>query len=104
MDIYFNDAHERHRRQVREFAEAEIAPIATQADLDSRFPWENVKRMAELGYFGVNVERELGGLGLDYLSYILTIEELARVDASHAITVSAHSTLGTSPILEFRQP
>ena len=101
MEIYLNQKHEAWRRQVREFAEAEIAPIATEADLESRFPWENVKKMADLGYFGVNVPKELGGLGLDYYSYILTIEELARVDASHSITVSAHSTLGSSPILNF---
>jgi butyryl-CoA dehydrogenase len=101
MEIYLTESHEAYRRQVREFAEAEVAPVATEADLESRFPWENVKRMAELGFFGVNVDRELGGQGRDYLSYILTIEELARVDASHAITVSAHSTLGTSPIINF---
>jgi butyryl-CoA dehydrogenase len=101
MEIYLTEAHERFRGQVREFAQAEIAPIATEADLESRFPWQSVKRMAELGLFGVNVARELGGQGKDYLSYIVTIEELARVDASHAITVSAHSTLATSPIVNF---
>ncbi|HSL70972.1 MAG TPA: acyl-CoA dehydrogenase family protein, partial [Longimicrobiales bacterium] len=101
MDRYLNQDHEAFRRTVREFAEAEIAPIAAQVDEESRFPWENVKRMAALGLFGVNVPRDLGGLGRDYLTYILTIEELARVDASHAITVSAHSTLGMSPIVNF---
>ncbi|HLU24255.1 MAG TPA: acyl-CoA dehydrogenase family protein [Longimicrobiales bacterium] len=101
MNPYLNDEHESLRRSVREFAEAEIAPVAAALDEESRFPWENVKKMAELGYFGVNVPKQYGGLGLDYLSYLLVIEELARVDASHAITVSAHSTLGTSPILNF---
>ncbi|MGH7466384.1 MAG: acyl-CoA dehydrogenase family protein [Longimicrobiales bacterium] len=101
MEIYLTKEHETFRSQVREFAEAEIAPIATRADLDSCFPWQNVKKMAELGLFGVNVPRDLGGQGRDYLSYILTIEELARVDASHSITVSAHSTLATSPIVNF---
>src|SRR5690606_544544 len=95
------DEHESLRRSVREFAEAEIAPVAAALDEESRFPWENVKKMADLGYFGVNVPKQYGGLGLDYLSYILVIEELARVDASHSITISAHSTLGTSPILNF---
>jgi alkylation response protein AidB-like acyl-CoA dehydrogenase len=101
MEIYLTDAHRAFARQVREFAEAEVAPIATQADLESRFPWETVKKMADLGLLGVNVSEELGGLGRDYMSFVLTIEELARVDASHAITVSAHSTLGTSPIVNF---
>lgn len=101
LELYFNDQHEVFRRRLREFAEAEIAPVATAVDEESRFPWENVKRMAELGLFGVNVPKELGGSGLDYITYILTIEELARVDASHSITISAHSTLGTSPIVNF---
>ncbi|MFW6202147.1 MAG: acyl-CoA dehydrogenase family protein [Gemmatimonadota bacterium] len=101
MDVYLSDAHEALRREVREFAEAEIAPIAREVDEESRFPWDNVRKMADLGLFGVNVPERYGGQGRDYLSYILTIEELARVDASHAITVSAHSTLAMSPILNF---
>ena len=101
LDLYLTDEHEALRRRVREFAEAEIAPVARELDESSTFPWDNVAKMAELGLLGVNVPRELGGLGLDYASYILVIEEVARVDASHAITISAHSTLGTSPILVF---
>jgi len=101
MDIYLTDEHEALRRQVREFAEAEIAPVARELDDESRFPWDNVRRMADMGLFGVNVPEALGGQGRDYVSYILVIEELARVDASHSITISAHSTLGTSPILAF---
>src|SRR5439155_1458391 len=69
--------------------------------LDSRFPWDNVKQMAELGLFGIPWPEELGGSAMDYLSYITVIHELAKVDASHAITVSAHTTLGTSPIVDF---
>src|SRR5687768_9292937 len=101
MENYFTDEHEAWRRRIREFAEAEIAPVAAQHDEESRFPWEKVRKMAVLGLFGVNVPRALGGLELDYTSYILTIKELARVDASHSITISAHSTLGTSPIVGF---
>jgi butyryl-CoA dehydrogenase len=101
MELYFNQQHENLRQQVREFAEGAIAPVATQLDAESRFPWENVRKMADMGLFGVNIPVEYGGLGLDYTSYILVIEELARVDASHSITVSAHSTLGSSPILAF---
>ncbi|HEY0809637.1 MAG TPA: acyl-CoA dehydrogenase family protein, partial [Longimicrobiales bacterium] len=101
MDLYFTQEHTQLRQQVREFAEAEIAPVATQLDVESRFPWESVKKMAQQGLFGVNIPQEFGGLGLDYISYISVIEELARVDASHSITISAHSTLGSSPILAF---
>jgi len=101
MDLYLSEEHEKLRAEVREFAEAEIAPVARECDEESRFPWENVKKMAELGLFGITVPTEYGGRGLDDLSYILVLEELARVDASHSITVSAHSTLGASPILNF---
>lgn len=101
MDLYLNESHQRLRARVREFAEAEIAPVARELDEESRFPWENVRKMADLGLFGINIPEEYGGRGLDDLSYILVIEELARVDASHSITVSAHSTLGASPILNF---
>lgn len=101
MELYFNKQHEDLRQRVREFAESEIAPVATQLDAESRFPWENVRKMADMGLCGVNVPEEYGGLALDYISYILVIEELARVDASHSITISAHSTLGSSPILAF---
>jgi len=101
MDAYLSESHRALRSRIREFAEGEIAPVARELDETSRFPWENVRKMADLGLFGVSVPKEYGGLGLDYFSYILVIEELARVDASHAITVSAHSTLGSSPILNF---
>ncbi|MGH7476622.1 MAG: acyl-CoA dehydrogenase [Longimicrobiales bacterium] len=101
MERYLTAEHQRLRQEVREFAEAEIAPVAREYDEHSRFPWENVARMAERGFFGVNVPEALGGQGRDYLSYLLVIEELARVDASHAITISAHSTLGMSPIINF---
>jgi alkylation response protein AidB-like acyl-CoA dehydrogenase len=101
LDPYLNESHLALRREVRDFAEQQIAPVARELDEESRFPWENVRAMAERGWFGANVPQQYGGLGLDYISYILIIEELARVDASHSITISAHSTLGTSPILAF---
>lgn len=101
MEPYLDEQHEKLRAHVREFAESEIAPVARVLDEDSRFPWDNVRKMADLGLFGVNVPEEYGGLGRDYLSYMLVIEELARIDVSHALTVSAHSTLATSPILNF---
>jgi butyryl-CoA dehydrogenase len=101
MEPYFTEQHEALRQKVRAFAESEVAPVARQLDEESRFPWDNVRKMADLGFLGVNVPERYGGLGLDYLSYMLVIEELARVDVSHALTVSAHSTLGTSPILNF---
>ena len=98
---YLSDAHRAFQARVREFALERIAPAARELDESSTFPWETVKAMGEQGFLGAPVPKELGGLGLDTLSYILLVEELAKHDASHAITVSAHTTLGTSPILTF---
>src|SRR5256886_2591348 len=99
--LYFSDHHLQVREMVRDFAKNVVKPTARQYDLESRFPWDNVKQMAELGLFGIPWPEELGGSGMDYLSYIMVIHELAKVDASHAITVSAHTTLGSSPIMDF---
>ena len=99
--LYFTPDHLQVRDLVRDFAEQVVKPSARQYDLESKFPWDNVKQMAELGLFGIPWPEALGGAGMDYLSYIIVIHELAKVDASHAITVSAHTTLGTSPIMDF---
>src|SRR5215208_1248974 len=99
--LYFSEQHLATREMVRQFAQEEVAPVAAKHDADSTFPWENIKKMGELGLLGVPWSEELGGAGLDLLSYILTIEELARVDASTGLTISAHTTLGTSPIVNF---
>ena len=101
MERYLTKEHHDLRARVADFAREEIAPVARRHDESGDFPWGTVGRMGELGLLGVPVPTELGGLGRDYLSYILVIEELAKVDASHAITVSAHTTLGMSPILSF---
>ncbi len=99
--LYFTDQHLAVREMVRSFAREEVAPIAATFDARGEFPWATVKRMAELGLLGVPWPEQLGGAGLDLLSYITVIHELAKVDASHAITISAHTTLGTSPIVNF---
>jgi butyryl-CoA dehydrogenase len=99
--LYFTEQHIAVRDMVREFARDEVAPVAARLDAEARFPWENVKRMGELGLLGVPWPEELGGAGLDVMSYLIAINEMAKVDASHAITISAHTTLGTSPIVNF---
>lgn len=101
MYPYLHQHHIDLQREVREFALEAIAPVARELDETARFPWENVRAMAERGWFGVPVPRDLSGMGCDYLSYVLVVEELARHDASHAITVSAHTTLAMSPIVNF---
>ncbi len=98
---YLSDDHRMLRDTVREFAENEIAPVAGEIDRESRFPWENVAKMAELGFFGVPWPEEYGGVGMDLLAAVIMVEELARVCASHSITVGAQISLAASPIYEF---
>src|SRR5690242_10726038 len=99
--LYFSEQHHQVRELVRQFARDEVAPVARDLDRTSTFPWDNIRRMGELGLLGVPWSDEMGGAGLDQLAYYITIHELAKVDASHALTISAHTTLGTSPIVEF---
>jgi alkylation response protein AidB-like acyl-CoA dehydrogenase len=99
--LYFGEQHLQVREMVRRFAREEVAPIAARYDAEAKFPWESVRKMGELGLLGIPWPEELGGAGLDLISYMIVIEELAKVDASHGLTVSAHTTLGTSPIVWF---
>ena len=99
--LYFNKQHLDVRDMVREFARTEVAPVAARYDASAEFPWESIKKMGGLGLLGVPWPEDMGGAGLDLLSYMIVILELAKVDASHGLTVSAHTTLGTSPIVRF---
>jgi alkylation response protein AidB-like acyl-CoA dehydrogenase len=99
--LYFTEQHHQVREMVREFAQTHVAPVAREYDRTQDFPWPNIRIMGELGLLGVPWPEELGGAGMDQISYYVTIHELAKVDASHALTVSAHTNLGTSPIVEF---
>jgi alkylation response protein AidB-like acyl-CoA dehydrogenase len=89
------------RESVRDFAENEIRPVARQLDESEAFSLDLTGAMAELGLFGVFVSENYGGQELDYLSYIIAVEELARVDASQAATVAAANSLGIGPIYYF---
>ncbi|MDX2183777.1 MAG: acyl-CoA dehydrogenase family protein [Gemmatimonadaceae bacterium] len=102
--LFFSEQHHAVRDMVRAFAREKVAPVASRLDADSEFLWDNIPQMAELGLLGVPWSEEMGGAGFDLTSYILTIHEMAKVDASHAITISAHTTLGTSPIVYFGTP
>ena len=99
--LYFSDHHREVREMVRDFSRKEIAPVARELDRTAEFPWENIRKMGELGLLGVPWSEDLGGAGMDQLSYYITIHEMAKVDASHALTISAHTNLGTSPIVDF---
>jgi alkylation response protein AidB-like acyl-CoA dehydrogenase len=85
----------------REFAEAEIRPIAMEIDRDARFPHETVKRMGELGLMGIAVPERWGGAGSDMVSYVVALEEIARVCASHAVVMSVNNSLYGYPVLTY---
>jgi alkylation response protein AidB-like acyl-CoA dehydrogenase len=101
MEFDLSDDHRLLRDTVREFAEQEIAPVAEELDRTKAFPYEIVRRLGELDLMGIPFPEEYGGAGADSLAYALAVEELARVDSSVAITLCAHTSLGTQPIYLF---
>jgi len=101
VDFDLSSEHELIRRTVRDFAEQRVAPVAEELDRDKRFPYEIVGELGELGLMGIPFPERYGGGGGDTLAYAIAIEELARIDSSVAITVCAHTSLGTQPIALF---
>ncbi len=101
MDLDLTQEQQLVRDTVREFAREKVAPVAEELDRESRFPYELVAELGELGLMGLPISEEYGGAGGDTVSYALAIEELTRIDSSVAITVAAHTSLGTMPILLF---
>ncbi len=101
MDFALSPDHQLIQRTVREFAEGEIAPVAEELDRTKSFPYEIVSKLAALGLMGIPFPQSYGGGGGDTLAYVLAVEELARVDSSVAITLCAHTSLGTQPIYLF---
>jgi short/branched chain acyl-CoA dehydrogenase len=101
MNFDLSDEHDLVRRTVREFAVERVAPVAEELDREHRFPYDLVSDLAELGLMGLPIPEEYGGAGGDTLSYAIAVEELTRVDSSLAITVAAHTSLGTMPIFLF---
>jgi short-chain 2-methylacyl-CoA dehydrogenase len=101
MNLDLTEEQELVRETVREFAGGRVASVAEELDREERFPYELVAELAELGVMGIPIPEEYGGGGGDTLSYAIAIEELTRVDSSLAITVAAHTSLGTMPIYLF---
>jgi short/branched chain acyl-CoA dehydrogenase len=101
MDFTFDDETQLLQRTVREFAREVVAPVAGQLDRDHAFPYEIVSQMAELGWMGIPFPEEVGGAGGTSLQYAVAVEELTRIDSSVAITLCAHTSLGTQPIYLF---
>ncbi len=99
--MYLSEEHELIRKTVRDFAEREIKPVAAELDEKGEFSIENTARMGELGLFGMCLPEKYGGQNMDTLSYIIAVEELSRVDSSHAATLAAHNSLGIKPIMDF---
>jgi alkylation response protein AidB-like acyl-CoA dehydrogenase len=101
MDFTLSADHELIRRTVREFAEQEVAPVAEELDRTKAFPYAIVHKLGELGFMGIPFPEEYGGAGADTLAYAIAVEELTRIDSSVAITLCAHTSLGTQPIYLF---
>ncbi|MFC3451181.1 acyl-CoA dehydrogenase family protein [Amycolatopsis speibonae] len=101
IDFRLDDEYEALRKTVEEFARSEIAPVIGDLYEREEFPYEIVAKMADMGLFGLPFPEEYGGMGGDYFALCLTLEELARVDSSVAITVEAGVSLGAMPIYRF---
>jgi alkylation response protein AidB-like acyl-CoA dehydrogenase len=101
MEFELSDDHELLRRTVREFAEAEVAPVAEELDRTKSIPYDIIAKLGALNLMGIPFPERYGGAGADTLAYTLAVEELTRVDSSVAITLCAHTSLGTQPIYLF---
>lgn len=101
MLAQLSEEHEALRRAVREFAENEIAPIATEYDESGDFPADTIRKMGAMGLMGIEVPEEYGGAGMDTLAYALTMIEVARADASHSTIVSVNNSLYCHAIMKF---
>lgn len=98
MDFGLSKEHVLLKRMLEEFAENEVKPIAADVDEEEKFPWETIKKMAKAGMLGIPYAKEYGGQGADYISYIMAVEELAKVCGTTAVILSAHTSLGSAPI------
>ena len=101
MDELLPKHYADYRKRVRDFAEKEVHPVAVENDENEHFPVDLTRKMGEAGLFGIAIPKEYGGQGLDTLSYIIAVEEIARVDSSPAATIAAHNSLGIAPIYSY---
>ena len=101
MNFDLSDDHRLIQRTVRDFAEREVKPVAEELDRTKSFPYEIVRKLGDLNLMGIPFPEEYGGGGGDTLAYVLAVEELTRIDSSVAITLCAHTSLGTQPVYLF---
>ena len=100
-DLYFTEEHKMLRDMVRDFARNEVKPLAQELDEKGGFPYESVKKMAELGLMGIPWDEKYGGKGMDTMALVIAIEEIGKVCPSTSATMMAHTSLGTAPIAIF---
>ncbi|MBP3233600.1 MAG: acyl-CoA dehydrogenase [Eubacterium sp.] len=101
MDFTFDKKHEMARSLFKDFAENEVKPLAMEIDEEHRFPSETVEKMAKNGFMGIPVPKEYGGQGCDIITYIMAVEEMAKVCATTSVILSAHTSLCIDPILTY---
>jgi len=101
LDFDLSKEQEMIRKEVRRFAVSEIAPVAADLDENETFSIDLTKKMGQIGLFGMVVPEEYSGQGMDYISYIIAVEEVARVDGSQAATIAAGNSLGIGPLNYF---
>ena len=101
MEFNVPKTHELFRQMIREFVEKEVKPIAAEVDENERFPMETVEKMAKIGIMGIPIPKQYGGAGGDNLMYAMAVEELSKACGTTGVIVSAHTSLGTWPILKF---
>jgi len=104
MDFTLDKKHEMARQLFRDFAVNEVKPLAQEVDETEHFPEVNVAKMQKLGFMGIPVPKELGGQGCDVLTYIMLVEELAKVCATTSVVVSGHTSLCIDPIMTYGTP
>ena len=101
MEFSYSREQQMVKKMIKEFAETEIAPISEEIDAEAKYPYETVAKLGELGVMGMPFPQEYGGAGTDYLTYIMAVEELSKVDASHGVIVQTHNALCCWPIYTY---
>lgn len=104
MDFLLSKEHQMAQLLFKEFAEAEVKPLAQEIDETERFPSETVEKMKKIGFMGIPIPKEYGGQGCDTLTYVMCVEELSKVCGTTGVIVSAHTSLGCDPIKKFGTP
>src|SRR5512141_1466020 len=97
----FTQEHEMIRQTARDFAQKEIVPVAAEFDESGEFPSETIKKMGAMGFMGIEVPEEYSGAGMDTLAYVLALEEICKVDASHGVIMSVNNSLYAYGLLKF---